>query len=233
MKTKLASLLVLTILVGLMGNAYAHKSEVVGDYKIEVGWKNEPPVTGINNEITLTVTTATAFDKSEAEKEDQAMEGMDMHSEDNGMNMTDQMETDHHDSSIQHIMGEAITTGILKGFTASVTLGEEEYPLTLVEDSKYPGVYHAQFMPSETGYPMVNISGNLNGEDTDVTFHPEMIEKLSVLPPLKQMKFGIPAEDVQCKDGYDLYKRVGSDSSLCLHPSGGEHLLSLGLVELF
>src|SRR5574338_786359 len=99
MKTKLASLLVLTILVGLMGNAYAHKSEVVGDYKIEVGWKNEPPVAGIDNEIELTVTKATAFDKAEAEKEDQAMEGMDMEHDSSSDSMDNMNDTMTHDET--------------------------------------------------------------------------------------------------------------------------------------
>lgn len=56
LNTKLAILLVLVLSFGLMTNAYAHKVEVVGDYKIEVGWDVEPPIKGINNKITLMIT---------------------------------------------------------------------------------------------------------------------------------------------------------------------------------
>lgn len=394
MTIKIAFLLVFVMAISLVGSAYAHKSEVVGDYKIEVGWKNEPPVTGIDNEITLTVTKATAFDKAEAEKEDQSMEGMDMghdhsssdamdHSMDSSMShdemshdnmiegktaedyhqealdleakgMYEKAAEDHHkaaellhqeaedleqsgdykgaaehhheaaehhhmaaedlekigmyadasehhnqaaeheefagkdlqqagmndeaavhfanakehrdlaaqdmqkgntgmssdmagidmsshDSMDEHDhelvtmehMGEAATTGILKGFTADVVLGDNDYPLNLVEDTKYPGVYHAKFTPTETGYPVVHISGKLVGEDTDITFHPEQVEALNTMRPLQQIENGINPEDVQCKEGYDSYMRVSDWSALCLKPAGGEKLMLLGLVEFF
>jgi len=44
--------------VGLLGTASAHKSEVFGDYKVEVGWNVEPPLAGTANKITLMVTYA-------------------------------------------------------------------------------------------------------------------------------------------------------------------------------
>ncbi|MCE9652195.1 MAG: hypothetical protein K8Q89_03940 [Nitrosarchaeum sp.] len=47
MHSKIALVFVFVIAMGLVGSASAHKSEVVGDYKIEVGWKNEPPVVGM------------------------------------------------------------------------------------------------------------------------------------------------------------------------------------------
>ena len=40
LKTKLALLvIVMALSAGLTSNAFAHKSQVVGDYLIEVGWK--------------------------------------------------------------------------------------------------------------------------------------------------------------------------------------------------
>jgi len=252
MHSKIALIFVFVIALGLVGSASAHKSEVVGDYKIEIGWKNEPPIVGMDNQIELTVTTATAFDKAEAEKEDQNMEGMNMEdSNDSHMDNTDHMmedtpdsnmtDSDHmmeaghddHEMNSGNHMGETISTGILKGFTAEIVLGDNNVPLNLMEDSKYPGVYHAQFTPMMTGFPMVHISGILNDEDVNVTFHPEQVEPLSMLSPLKQMANGISPGDVQCKEGFGVYKRTFDDSAVCLHPSSGEKLILRGVVVHF
>lgn len=51
-------LLFFVMSVGLLSTASAHKSEVFGDYKVEVGWDVEPPLAGTTNKITLMVTYA-------------------------------------------------------------------------------------------------------------------------------------------------------------------------------
>lgn len=43
MNKKLGLLAVAMLSVSLLGSTYAHKGQVVGDYKIDAGWKNEPP----------------------------------------------------------------------------------------------------------------------------------------------------------------------------------------------
>ena len=45
----------------LMANAFAHQSDAVGDYRIEIDWKNWPVVTGESNAIIVYVST---LDKS-------------------------------------------------------------------------------------------------------------------------------------------------------------------------
>ena len=55
MNTKLATLVVLAVAIGLVGNAYAHKDQVIGDYKVEVGWTKEPPVAGKANAIEINI----------------------------------------------------------------------------------------------------------------------------------------------------------------------------------
>ncbi len=42
--------------MGMISPSFAHTSVDVGSYKIEVGWKIEPPVVGIRNDITLKIT---------------------------------------------------------------------------------------------------------------------------------------------------------------------------------
>ena len=318
MNVRIPGILLLVISIGMVANAYAHTLEVVGDYKIEVGWENEPPVKGLDNAITFEVGIASDYDKAQAEAEDAAMEGLDQagmdHYEEGGMNMTDmaggtaeqehQMALDlekqgkfadaaehHHMAATdlekdgdyagaaeQHNMAaddlekagkhtEAIehqhmatkdlamvgtnvehgsemnniahndheeehdlTTvrGLLNNFKAEVTLAGTTTPLKLVEDPKFPGVYHADFTPSAEGFPMVQIVGTLAGEDVDITFHPEKIEGLSILPPLKQIKEGISPKNVECKSDYILLLRTSSNASVCVHPDTGTKLVEMG-----
>jgi len=63
MNSKYAAMLVIFTAIGLVGSAYAHKSQVIGDYKIGVGWVTEPPVVGKSNKIEVMISKATATDK--------------------------------------------------------------------------------------------------------------------------------------------------------------------------
>ena len=68
LNTKLALLVVaIALTAGLTNNAFAHKSQVVGNYVIEVGWKEEPVIVGLDNAITVAITPATEEDKANAE----------------------------------------------------------------------------------------------------------------------------------------------------------------------
>ena len=61
MKTKIFWLAVLFAFLTLILNvqsALAHESITVGDYTLEVGWLNEPPVVGQHNAIVVHVTTS-------------------------------------------------------------------------------------------------------------------------------------------------------------------------------
>lgn len=51
MNSKLAALIVAFVAIGLVGNAFAHKSQTIGNYNIEVGWSKEPPKVGKANTV--------------------------------------------------------------------------------------------------------------------------------------------------------------------------------------
>ena len=55
MKYRLAILAFLMISPLLMTNAFAHQADAVGDYRIEIDWKNSPPVAGESNSIRVYV----------------------------------------------------------------------------------------------------------------------------------------------------------------------------------
>ena len=45
--------------VSIINDAFAHKDQMIGDYKVSIGWKNEPPVAGISNAIEIVVEITT------------------------------------------------------------------------------------------------------------------------------------------------------------------------------
>jgi len=61
MRYRLAFLVFFMMTPLLMANAFAHQSDAVGDYRIEIDWKNWPVVTGESNAILVYVST---LDKS-------------------------------------------------------------------------------------------------------------------------------------------------------------------------
>jgi len=75
MRTTLAILVLLIALgTGLTNSAFAHKSEVVGDYLVDISWKNEPPIVGVVNTIVLEITTATMQDKTNSKQMTDSMD---------------------------------------------------------------------------------------------------------------------------------------------------------------
>ncbi|HXW02379.1 MAG TPA: PEFG-CTERM sorting domain-containing protein [Candidatus Nitrosotenuis sp.] len=130
-----------------MTNAYAHKSEVIGDYKVEVGWDVEPPISGINNKITVLITYASSEEKLEATTDD----------------------------GMTHKYGEGVS-GLASNLDVMVTLNKEKTELTLVEDEAVPGLYIGEFTPPTEGYPIVHLFADLKGQIIEVDFHPERVE---------------------------------------------------------
>lgn len=79
MNTKLAALAVIFVAIGLIGSAYAHKSQVIGDYKVGVGWDDDSPTVGKKNQIEVMISTAAKADKASGSMDNDHMEKMDMH----------------------------------------------------------------------------------------------------------------------------------------------------------
>ncbi|MBM3904390.1 MAG: hypothetical protein FJ357_04590 [Thaumarchaeota archaeon] len=55
---KLAIFVAFVLVFGMTSGAFAHKSQVISNYEIEVGWENEPPLVGHENAITVMITNA-------------------------------------------------------------------------------------------------------------------------------------------------------------------------------
>jgi hypothetical protein len=241
MKTILVITLALAITIGLVGNAYAHKSQVIGDYKIGVGWKNEPPIAGIENSIEVVVTKATEFDKmqakdSESMKHDEEKHDEMKHEEGHDEMKHDEKEHDEmkHDEEkhdeMKHSEKEMSKPGEgVSGLSLEVivTLGEEKTELSLVESS-VPGVYHAKYTPMITGHPLVDLSGEIGHTEVGATFHPEKVESKSMLAPLKQLQSGTAPDKIQCKDGMELISKASTGEPACVKHETAQRLVELG-----
>ena len=234
------------------GSAYAHKASVIGDYSVEIGWAQEPPIQGIANSIEFVVTYATEAEKQKAAVSDMdsmKMEGMDHSSmkmdhgnDDDGMRMDhgnddDGMRMDHgndDDGSMEMMMDHQKrgVSGLEDTIQMTVTLSEDTHTIVLSK-TMTEGIYHAEFTPNRSGFPVVNISGMIHDTEINLDMHPEEVEQLSVLSPLKQMNIGVESSEVQCKEGLELFMRVHNDSAICVSSDLGEQLIMRGIASYF
>jgi hypothetical protein len=53
-------------------------------------------------------------------------------------------------------------------------------------------------------------------------------ESDSMLSPIKQMKKGIMAKDIQCKQGFDLILKISKEMGACVKPSSLPILVQRG-----
>ncbi|GKS67768.1 hypothetical protein YTPLAS73_13150 [Nitrosarchaeum sp.] len=251
-------------------NAYAHKAEIIGDYKIEIGWDEEPPIQGIGNSIELVVVYATEAEKQKASAEDADSENM-AHDEDHddvSHESNDELEKEHdaidssetthdkHESMDEHDDIEAShaedehdvadkhdavkedhdhkggVSGLEDTIQMTITLNEQTSTV-IMTDTMIDGIYQGAFTPSSSGHPVAHLSGMIHETEIDLDMHPEEVEPLNTLSPLKQVSHGIEPSDVQCKTGLELYMRVHEDSAICASSDLGERLIALGVVDYF
>jgi hypothetical protein len=188
MNAKVALLAVVVLSLSLMTNAYAHKAQVVGDYKIEVGWKNEPPIVGKKNAIEILVTKATSSDKKssnhdhdshdhDAKKTKTTKTSYDESSSNIKLVSTSKDKEHKHDTkTTKSTKKSAGMTGLSKTLEADVTLNGKKSFLKLVEDKQHKGTYHGTYTPNSVGYPTVHVVGKIKNTPVEITFHPEKVE---------------------------------------------------------
>ena len=146
MKKSLVFLLVIILATGLANNAFAHKAEIVGNYKISLGWKTEPPMVNKLNAIEIVFTLASDFEKESSQIQSNTLG-----------NISD-------------------LTGLADKLEVDVSLNGKKTFLTLKEDPQFPGVYHGDITPNEIGTPVVHLYGKIKDVEFERTFHPEKIE---------------------------------------------------------
>ena len=185
MNSKLAALAVIFVAAGLVGNAYAHKSQVIGDYEIEVGWTKEPPKAGKANAIEISVVKASASDKKVSEKTAKTHDDHDTTKPSEKKTTTKPKTThDDHDDAKKKTTKTKTThehkagvKGLAKILEVDVTLNDKKTTLVLKENAKKPGIYTGKYTPESEGHPTVHIYGKIKNKAIEGTFHPEKVEK--------------------------------------------------------
>lgn len=181
MNTKIAAMVVFFVATGLVGNAFAHKSQVIGDYDIEVGWVKEPPVVGKKNAIEIVIAKAAPSDKKTPQ---------DSHDHKDSKKKTEKKTTEKKKtthSEHEHKPDKKTTTktthshksgvkGLAKVLEVDVTLNDKKTTLTIKEDPKKAGTYTGEYTPNGEGHPTVHIYAKIKTKEIEGTFHPEKVE---------------------------------------------------------
>lgn len=151
-----------------LDSVYAHKSEVVGDYKLEIGWDREPPIIGMENAITVMITHASDEEKASSDKDHSTHDEKSDHS---GHEMDDSSHNKMDHS--EHIGG---ISGLADSLDVSITLNGKKTILDMVEDEHVAGLYYGKFTPQEAGHPIVSFFAEIDGAPIETTLHPEKVE---------------------------------------------------------
>jgi len=150
LKTKLLLFLIL-ILITTVSSAEAHTAKVLDDFKFDVGWENEPPITGEENAIEIVITLADDYEKQNYDPI-----------------YFNTVRDSNEESSEKNL------SGLENNLEIQVKEGSEKKILTIKESSEFPGVYYGTYTPSLTEHPHVNIFGTIKNMEFDASF---VIEK--------------------------------------------------------
>lgn len=166
MNNHLTLLLVATLAVvsiTSIHSAYAHTSQVIGNYKVEIGWETEPAVAGLDNAVTVMITPASEEDKTAPPMSDMG-------------NAT--MDESNHVSETEPTNG---ITGLASNLDVSITVNGKKTTLAMVEFEETPGLYLGKLTLDEPGAPTVHVFTTIDGTDVEASFHPEAIEDGSLI----------------------------------------------------
>ena len=141
-------LLFLLIIPGLSGIAYGHTVDAVGEYRVEIGWMNEPVVSGETNAMEFYVSPLiTCPEISEASKcaESQKFQ--------NGI------------------------SDLRKTIKIKLIFKDENITLPLSPDHNIPGKYYAFVNPTVSGFYQANILGTIVDTPISLSMHPPKVSE--------------------------------------------------------
>lgn len=138
----------LFIIPSLAGIAYGHTVDSVGDYRVEIGWMNEPVVSGETNAIEFYVSPlipcpeiSKAIKCAESQKFQNGVEGL---------KKTVKMQLIYKDESIT---------------------------LPLSPDHNIPGKYYVFVNPTISGFYQANILGQIKDTSISLSMHPPKVDE--------------------------------------------------------
>jgi len=149
------SFLILSLLLipSIAGIAYAHTVDAVGEYRVEIGWMNEPVVSGETNALELYVSPLTTCPDISI-----PLECANSQEFQNGIEGLRKL------LKIQFVYDK----------TQTITL-------PLVNDHDIPGKYYAFITPTVSGYFQANLIGKILDTPTNLSMHPPPIAERSYI----------------------------------------------------
>lgn len=151
LKTRYLALSLLLV-SGLFGTAHAHTVDAVGNYRVEIGWMNEPVVSGETNAIEFYASPLVPCpDISEPIKcaESQPFE--------NGV------------------------AGLKETVKIKLIFKDESITLPLSPDHNIPGKYHAFVNPTVSGFYQANVLGSIEETPISLSMHPPKVAERSYI----------------------------------------------------
>ena len=146
-------LLSLLIIPSIGGIAYGHTVDTVGEYRIEIGWMNEPVVSGDTNGLELYVSPLVACPDISI-----PLECANSQEFQNGIEGLRKL------LKIQFVYDK----------TQTITL-------PLVSDHNIPGKYYAFITPTVSGYFQANLIGKILDTPVNLSMHPPPIAERSYI----------------------------------------------------
>ncbi len=166
--TLLAGALALVLAVGVIS---AHEGREVGDYTIEIGWREEPAYTGLMNGTEITVSRhSDEDDLTEAEA-------------------TPEPEGEH--SNTEEAAPEEVSSGVIgleDTLQIEVTFGPAARTLNLRPIAREPGHYTADLIPMRPGDYTFRVFGTIEGTAVDETFSATE-GQFSTVEPIEDIQF--------------------------------------------
>lgn len=151
---KLHLILVLLIFSGSVSIAYGHTVDAVGEYRVEIGWMNEPVVSGETNGIEFYVSPLIPCPVHEFSKPIECAESQEFQNGVEGLKKTVKMQLIYKDESIT---------------------------LPLVPDHNIPGKYYAFVNPTVSGFYQANMLGTINDTPISLSMHPPKVAERSYI----------------------------------------------------
>lgn len=141
-------LLILLILPSSIGIVYGHTIDAVGEYRVEIGWMNEPVVSGETNAIEFFVSPLLPC--PEISEPIKCAESQSFHNGIEGLKKTVKMKLIYKDESIT---------------------------LPLSPDHDIPGKYYAFVNPTVSGFYQANMLGTIVDTPISLSMHPPKVEE--------------------------------------------------------
>ena len=145
-------LLLLLIIPGLSGATYGHTVDSVGEYRVEIGWMNEPVVSGETNAIEFYASPLLPC--PEIEEPIKCAESQDFQNGVADLNKTLKMQ---------------------------LVFKDEKITLPLTPDHNIPGKYYAFVNPTLSGYYQANVLGTIEDTPISLSMHPPKVSERSYI----------------------------------------------------